>query len=220
MSAPYPPEPAEDTVEPPAPPVRWRLRGHARAAGVFLLLAILLSGVVYPLALTGIAGLLAPRSAAGSLLTCSNGTVVGSALVAQDLSSGTLGPSLFWSRPSLTDYNMTLGIGLAPGPSEPALLALLNETVAYMRVYGNLTVNATVPFWWAAPSASSVDPDLVPEAVLVQVPRVASANNLSVASVLALVNAHITTPPLPFLGEAFVNVLELDIALLQSLGRC
>ncbi len=205
----------------PAPPYRPHgAAGHARAAGVFLLLTILLTGVAYPLAMSAVAGLVSPGSASGSLLTCAGGTVVGSADVAQNLSAGALGPSLFWARPSLTDYNTTLGAATPPGPSDPALLSLFNETIAYMQSYGNLTVNATVPFWYAAPSGSSVDPDLVPQAVLVQVPRVAQANNLSVGAVLGLVNAHIVNPPLPYVGTSFGNVLELDIALLESLGKC
>ncbi len=220
MSAPRgPPAPLGPPTE-PAVPTEHRLRTHARAAGIFLVLALLLSGVVYPLAVSAVAELLVPGSAGGSLLRCPNGTVVGSVDIAQNLSAGTLGPSLFWARPSLTDYNTTLGAAVPPGPSDPALGRLLNETIDYMRLYGNLSVNATVPFWYAAPSASSVDPDLVPEAVLVQVPRVAQENNLSVAEVLALVNAHISSPPLPYLGESFVNVLELDMALLSLVGKC
>ena len=204
-----------------APPARPHgLLGHLRAAGFFVVLLLVLTGFLYPAALSGVAFFTDRASAAGELLACSDGTIVGSANVAQNLSAGTLGPDLFWGRPSPTDYNTTLGAASPPGPSDPALARLLNETVAYMRLYGVGTVNATIPIWWAAPSASSVDPDLVPEAVLVQVLRVAGANNLSTGVVLALVNEHIAPPPLPFVGVAYVNVLELDLALLQSLGKC
>lgn len=217
MSA--PPAPAAAAAA-PAPSRPTTIAGHVRAAGVLLLLTVLVTGLAYPVALSAFSSVAAPGLAGGSLLTCPNGTVVGSADVAQNLSAGTLGPSLFWGRPSLTDYNTTLGAATPPGPSDPALLALLNETIAYMRAYGDLTVNATLSYWWVAPSGSSIDPDLVPEAVLVQVPRVAAANNLSVPVVLALVNAHITNPPLPYVGMAYVNVLDLDLALLESVGRC
>ncbi len=219
MSAPAGPTAA--TAPPaPAPSRPTSVLGHARAAGTLLLLTVLVTGLAYPMALSAFGSVTVPGLANGSLLTCPNGTVVGSADVAQNLSAGTLGGSLFWARPSLTDYNTTLGAASPPGPSDPALLALLNETIAYMRAYGNFTVNATLPYWWVAPSGSSIDPDLVPEAVLVQVPRVAANNSLPVSVVTALVNAHITNPPLPYVGMPYVNVLDLDLALLESVGKC
>ncbi|MGC2205496.1 MAG: potassium-transporting ATPase subunit C, partial [Thermoplasmata archaeon] len=200
---------------PVAPADAHTLGGHVRATVVLLALMLLLSGFVYPLLVTGIAQVIDPGPAEGSLLRDANGTVVGSSLVAQNTSA----PYLFWERPSLTDYNTTLGAETPPGPTDPALAALLNETIAYMRQYGNFTVNATLPFWLVAPSASDVDPDLTPEAVLVQVPRVAEANNLSVEYVTGFVNDHITNSPIPYVGVAYVDVLELDIALLPRIGR-
>jgi potassium-transporting ATPase KdpC subunit len=188
---------------------------HVRAAGLFLVFALLVSGFLYPLIVTGIAEVINPAGAGGSLLRDSNGTVVGSSLIAQNLSA----PYLFWSRPSLTDYNMTMGADTPPGPTDPALAALLNETLQYMREYGNFTVNATLPFWLVAPSASDIDPDLTPEAVLVQVPRVSANTNLSIAFLTSFVNDHIQNPVIPYLGVAYVNVLELDIALLPHIGK-
>ncbi len=212
---------ASATVPAPRPPPRaHRLRTHVRASALFLVMMLLATGLAYPVGLSALAHLVDPGAAGGSLLTCANGTVVGSAEVAQNLSTGSLGAGLVWARPSLTDDNTTLGAAVPPGPSDPALEQLLNETVGYMQTYGNLTVNATVPYWYAVPSASSTDPDLVPEAVLVQVLRVASANNLTVAAVTGLVNEHIVHPPLPFLGTAYVDVLELDLALLSMMGAC
>jgi potassium-transporting ATPase KdpC subunit len=202
--------PPEPQVAGPLPKRAHSTGSHVRAAVVFLVLTILMSGVAYPALVTGIAQVIDPFAANGSLLTAPNGTVIGSQLIAQNTSA----PYLFWERPSGTDYNMTLGTATAPGPTDPALGQLLNETIAYMKKYGNFTVNATLPFWYVAPSASSVDPDLTPEAVLVQIPRVANASNLSVSTLLSLVNDHITQPVLPFLGVAYVNVLELDLALL------
>lgn len=208
MSAPVVPRPAV----PPAHSVG----GHLRAVGVFLALAVLVTGFAYPALVTGIAAVIDPGAANGSLLYyANNGTVAGSSLVAQNTDA----PYLFWERPSLTDYNLTLGAASPPGPSDPALRALLNETIAYMQKYGIMTVNATVPYWYAAPSASSVDPDLVPEAVLVQIPRVANATNLSIGYLQSFVNSHIVTPVVPYIGEAFVNVLELDLALLPIIGK-
>jgi potassium-transporting ATPase KdpC subunit len=188
---------------------------HLRATALFLVLAILLSGFAYPAVVVAIAQVVEPDSANGSLLHYPNGTVAGSSLIAQNTSA----PYLFWSRPSLTDYNTTLGADTPPGPTDPALGQLLNETLNYTRQYGNFTVNATLPFWFVAPSASSIDPDLTPEAVLVQIPRVSEATNLSIASLLSLVNAHIQTSVLPYVGVSYVDVLRLDLALLPLEGR-
>ena len=215
MSAPPP------TARPPGGPAH-SVGTHLRAAGLFLVLSVLVTGFAYPVFVTEVAHVLAPENAGGSLLRYPNGTVAGSADVAQNLTNQSQ-PWLFWARPSLTDYNTTLGADTPPGPTDPALLALLNETLAYMRLYGNFTVNATLPFWLVAPSASSVDPDLVPEAVLVQIPRVANATNLSnssgIAFLTAFVNAHIVEPPIPYLGVPYINVLKLDLALLPLIGR-
>ncbi len=211
--------PAGDGPRRPHPPAlgervppAHRAREHVRATVVLLVLSIFVVGIAYPAVVTGIAQVVDPSAANGSLLYYPNGTVAGSALVAQNLSA----PYLFWERPSLADYNMFNGSPTPPGPSDPALV---NETLSYMAEYGNDTVNASVPLWLVSPSASSIDPALTPEAVLVQIPRVAQASNLSEASLLALVNAHITEPLVPYLGPAFVNVLELDLALLPLEGR-
>lgn len=190
------------------------MAGHLRATALLLVLTLVVSAFGYPLLVTGIAQVIDPHPANGSLVYY-NGTVVGSSLVAQNTSA----PYLFWERPSLSDYNTTLGMVSPPGPTDPALGALLNETLSYMRQYGNFTVNASLPFWLVSASGSSIDPDLTPEAVLVQVPRVANASHLSVAVVTGLVNAHIVNPPIPFLGVAYVDVLELDIALLPLIGK-
>ncbi len=205
-----PPGPSEPRVLPAHTP-----GGHVRASAVLLVLTLLVSGFAYPLFVTGVAQLIDPSAANGSLLYYQNGTVAGSSLVAENLSA----PFLFWERPSLTDYNLLNGTGTAPGPSDPALQALLNETLNYTREYGEFTVNASIPFWFVAPSASGVDPDLVPEAVLIQIPRVANATNLSVANLTALVNAHITQPLIPDLGVPYVDVLRLDLALVGITGE-
>ncbi len=212
MSTPSPEArpPPEPQIAGPLPERAHSTGTHVRAVVVFLALTIVVTGLAYPAFVIAVAQVIDPGAANGSLITSPNGTVVGSQLIAQNTSA----PYLFWERPSLTDYNTTLGVATDPGPTDPALAQLLNETIAYMKEYGNFTVNASLPFWFVAPSASSLDPDLTPEAVLVQVPRVANASNLSVMTVLDLVNAHITQPVLPFLGVAYVNVLDLDVALL------
>jgi K+-transporting ATPase ATPase C chain len=188
---------------------------HLRAAGFLIVLTLLVSGFAYPAFVTAVAQVIEPQTANGSLLHYPNGTVAGSALVAQNTSA----PYLFWSRPSLTDYNTTLGADTPPGPTDPALGQLLNETLNYTRLYGNYSVNATLPFWFVSPSGSSIDPDLTPESVLVQIPRVSAASNLSIDALRSLVNAHIQMSVFPFVGVSFVNVLRLDLALVALEGR-
>ncbi len=205
---------------PPTSPVARRppahsAGGHARAALALIALTLLVTAFVYPLFVTAVAQLIDPYAANGSLVYYPNGTVAGSALVAQNTDT----PYLFWERPSLTDYNTTLGADTPPGPSDPALGALLNETIAYMEKYGTYTVNATLPFWLVAPSSSDIDPDLTPEAVLVQVMRVSENTNLSIAWLTDFVNAHITNPPVPYVGVPYVDVLQLDLDLLPHIGR-
>jgi potassium-transporting ATPase KdpC subunit len=208
------------TMNPPAlastprPPPAHSLAGHARATVLFLVLTILVTGFAYPLVVTGIAEVIDPHAASGSLID-HNGTIVGSSLVAQNTDA----PYLFWERPSPTDYDLLNGSPSPYGYSEPELAALLNETIAYMRQYGNLTVNASLPIWWVSPSASSIDPDLVPQAVLIQVPRVAAATNLSIAFLQGFVNNHIVNPVVPYIGVPYVDVLELDVALLPLIGK-
>ncbi len=187
---------------------------HVRATVVLLVLTLFVSGFAYPLVVTGIAQVIDPNAADGSLLHY-NGTVVGSSLIAQNTDA----PYLFWERPSLSDYNTTLGMITPYGPTDPALAEWFNETLAYLREYGNFTVNATLPIWFVSPSGSSIDPDLTPGAVLVQVPRVASATNLSYDFLTNFINAHTTNPPIPGLGVSYVDVLQLDLDLLPLIGR-
>jgi potassium-transporting ATPase KdpC subunit len=214
VSAPSP-TPETSPTSPGSPrPAHTGLQ-HLRATALFLVLAIFVSGVVYPVVVSGIAELADPSVANGSLIRDPNGTVVGSSLIAQNTSA----PYLFWERPSLTDWNMTLGTDTPPGPSDPALGQLLNETISYLNTAWNFSANHTLPDWLVAPSGSDLDPDLVPQAVLIQVPRVAEATNHSIAFVTAFVNAHITNPVIPFIGVPFVNVLELDIAWLAVIGK-
>jgi potassium-transporting ATPase KdpC subunit len=215
--------PPDGTAAPPPVPVPSRrkvprvhsLGVHVRATVLFLALSVLMSGFAYPAVVVAVAQVIEPDTANGSLLHYPNGTVAGSALIAQNTSTS----YLFWSRPSLTDYNTTLGADTPPGPTDPALGQLLNETLNYTRQYGNFTVNATLPFWFVAPSASSLDPDLTPAAVLVQIPRVSEYSNLSIAFLTNFVNDHIQNSVLPYVGVPYVDVLQLDLDLLPLEGR-
>jgi potassium-transporting ATPase KdpC subunit len=218
-SAPAPPPagsvgatpPPTPSASPPLPRAHT-VKGHLRATAMFLVLALLVSAFGYPLLVTAIAQVIEPYSANGSLLRDPNGTVIGSSLIAQNTSA----PYLFWERPSPTDWNTTDGMTTPYGPTDPALY---NETLEYVEQYGNGTDNATLPLWLVTQSGSSIDPDLTPGAVLVQVPRVAHFGDVTQAWLTGFVNAHITEPPIPYLGVPYVDVLQLDIDLLPHIGR-
>ncbi|MFZ0829951.1 MAG: potassium-transporting ATPase subunit C [Thermoplasmata archaeon] len=206
-ASPLDPIPDETATEVPiVPPPHHPYWGHLRASIVLLVLTIFLLGLAYPGAITVFAQKFEPASANGSLIFV-NGTAVGSSLIAQNLSA----PWLFWERPSPEDYNSFNGSPTLLGYSDPALV---NETKAYMQQYGPYTVNATVPEILVTVSGSGLDPDLTPEAALVQIPRIAHATNLSMTFLQALVNAHVVPPLYGFIGPSYVDVLKLDLALL------
>ena len=199
--------PDETATERPAVPAsRHPVLGHIRASIVLLILTMFLLGLAYPAAITAFAQEVEPSSANGSLIYV-NGSAVGSSLIAQNLPA----PWLFWERPSPGDYNSFNGSPTLLGYSDPALY---NETESYMQQYGPYAVNASVPEILVTVSGSGLDPDLTPEAALVQIPRIANATNLSMTFLQDLVNAHITPPLYGFIGPAYVNVLRLDLALL------
>jgi potassium-transporting ATPase KdpC subunit len=201
------------TERPITPPPHHPFLGHLRASIVLLILAVLLLGLAYPGVITVVAQEFEPATANGSLLYSPNGTAIGSSLIAQNLSA----PYLFWERPSPVDYNSFNGSPTLLGYSDPALV---NETKSYMQEYGPYSVNASVPEILVTVSGSGLDPDLTPEAVLVQIPRIANATgNLSMEFLRGLVNSEITEPLLGFIGPAYVNVLELDLVLLHYEGR-
>jgi potassium-transporting ATPase KdpC subunit len=209
------------TERPTAPPAHHPVLGHLRASVVLLVLSMVLLGLAYPAAITEVAREITPWTANGSLITGPNGTVIGSELIAENLSA----PYLFWERPSPGDYNSFNGSPTLLGYSDPALY---NETESYMQQYGPFAVNATVPEILVTVSGSGFDPDLTPEAALVQIPRIANATGLSMAELQTLVNQHITPPLDGFIGPAYVNVLELDLDLVehcenaqhQGVGTC
>lgn len=209
-----PPVPATPRVPRPATSALAHLRATAAGMGVL----ILLLGIGYPLMMVGFAEAVTPHSANGSLVTGPNGTIVGSILVGQNLSL----PGLFWERPSVTDYEMTLGAPSPPGPDDPALRA---EVLAYLAQYANYslggvnhTLTGNFTQWILTDSGSGVDPNILTADALVQIPRVAAASHLSVAVLTDLVHAHVQVPPLGLPGPSYVNVLELDIALVELPG--
>ncbi len=217
MPSPAPPRPVPAAPAPPpgappstpAPEPSYRPPSLRALLGL-LLVTVLLGGLAYPAAVTGFAQLVTPGTADGSLLYNANGTAIASKLIGQNITNA----SLFWLRPSLTDWQVTTGSGESPyGPTDPALLVLLNATIA---AYG--LTNTTVPLDLVSPSESGIDPDVSELGALVQIPRVAAHSHLSEATLTQLVERELQPPLLGFLGPSYVNVVELDLALLATLG--
>ena len=185
-----------------------KLTTMIRPALVLLALFTLLTGVIYPLLVTGLAHTLFPRQAGGSLLRGANGAIVGSALLGQPFSD----PRYFWGRPSATGpapYNAAASAASNQGPLNPALHAAVKERIATLRA-ANPATPGPVPADLATASASGLDPDISPEAARFQAARVAAARGLPTAEVLAQVEAHVLPRTLGVLGEPRINVLRLN----------
>jgi K+-transporting ATPase ATPase C chain len=179
------------------------------ALALFALFSVI-TGLLYPAAVTGLAQVLFPSQANGSLLK-DGGKVVGSALIGQPFTS----PRYFWGRPSATApyaYNGAASTGSNQGPSNPALADAVKTRVAALRAAdpGN---TAPIPVDLVTASGSGLDPDISPAAALYQVPRVARARGLDPARVQALVAEVQEGRTLGILGEPRVNVLRLNRAL-------
>jgi len=183
---------------------------QVRPALVILALLTLITGVIYPLAMTGLAQLLFPRQANGSLIE-RDGKVLGSALIGQPFTD----PKYFWGRPSATDlfpYNAAASSGSNLGPTNPAL-----EKAVQARVEALLAADPgntlPIPVDLVTASGSGLDPHISVAAAQYQVSRVARLRGLSEAQLLALVEEYTTGRQLGFLGEPRVNVLNLNLAL-------
>src|SRR5262245_22947287 len=184
----------------------------------FLVLVALtgVTGVAYPLLVTGLAQLLFPRQANGSLVEI-DGRAVGSALIGQPFAD----PGHFWSRPSATaafPYDAAASSGSNQGPSSDALRDAVRARVAALRAAdpGNA---APVPIDLVTASGSGLDPHLSPAAARYQVARVARARGLDPGRVEALVEAHTEGRWLGLLGEPRVDVLGLNLALDRAAAR-
>jgi potassium-transporting ATPase KdpC subunit len=186
------------------------MRSLLRPALVLFVVLTLLTGVVYPLAVTGLAQLAFPARANGSLIIAGD-KAVGSELIGQPFSS----PKYFWGRPSATTpqpYNGTASSGSNLGPTNPALADAVKDRVAALRAAdpGN---TAAVPVDLVTASGSGLDPDVSLAAAYYQVPRVAHERGLAAEAVKRVVDAQANTAWLGVLGEPTVNVLRLNRAL-------
>ena len=180
-----------------------------RISALALVALSLITGVVYPLTVTGIAAVAFPKQAQGSLIE-RRGKIVGSELIGQPFSD----PKYFWSRPSGTSpaYNAAASSGTNQGPLNPALTDAVKARVAALRD-ADPTAAAALPIDLVTASGSGLDPHISPAAAAYQVERVARVRGLSTEQVRKLVEAATEGRQLGVLGEPRVNVLMLNLAL-------
>jgi K+-transporting ATPase ATPase C chain len=197
-----------------------------RPALVLVIALTIITGLIYPLAMTPVAGALFPYQAQGSLITDSSGKVIGSALIGQNFTSD----KYFHGRPSATlgpdpadatkttnvPYNAVNSMGSNLGPTSKAL----SDRVAasYTALHAE-NPNMPVPVDLVTTSGSGLDPDVSPDGAMFQVPRVAKARNLPEPQVSELVAQHTEGRFLGFIGEPHVNVLQLNLALDQLTAK-
>lgn len=180
---------------------------HLRPAAVMLALFTLLTGLIYPLAVTGVVQLALPSSANGSLVVRAN-QIVGSELIGQAFSTD----RYFWPRPSAAGekgYDAAASSGSNLGPLSKKLIERVERDVVALRKASGTTIPADA----VTTSASGLDPHISPAYAALQIARVAAARKLPEARVQSLVEASIEHPYLGIIGEPRINVLRLNLAL-------
>ena len=185
------------------------MRSLLRPALAFVALMTLLTGVLYPVVITGLAQLFFPTQANGSLVEV-NGMARGSRLIGQPFSA----PGYLWSRPSATGptpYNGAASSGSNQGPSNPALHDAVAARIAALRA-ADSTLTAPVPVDLVTASGSGLDPPVSVAAAAVQVPRIARARGMTPEAVQAVIAAHTEGRFLGVFGEPRVNVLLVNLA--------
>ncbi len=191
-----------------------------RPAIVMMVCFTVLTGLAYPLAMTGIAQVVFPRQANGSLIIEKDGKMIGSELIGQNFTQD----KYFHGRPSATTdtdpkdatktvpapYNAANSAASNAGPTAKSLIERIQGDVDKLKAENP---NAAVPVDLVTTSASGLDPDITPAAALFQVPRIAKARGLPEAKVHDLVTQHVEGRFLGLIGERHVNVMQLNMAL-------
>ena len=188
--------------------MRTFIRQRLWPAFALLLAMTVITGAIYPAVVTGVAQLVFPSQANGSMIVV-NGQAIGSSLIGQAFSDD----KYFWGRPSAAGkdgYDASGSAGTNLGPTSKALIDRIAAEVDRQRAANG---GGPVPVDLVTTSASGLDPDISPAAAAYQVARVATARGMSEADVRAAVQRHTEGPILGFLGEPRVNVLELNLAL-------
>jgi K+-transporting ATPase ATPase C chain len=183
-----------------------------RIAIASMLALTVITGIIYPLAITAVAQVAFPSQANGSLLRAADGTIVGSALIGQSFA----GAEYFHSRPSAAgadgyDAGASSGSNLAPGNQK--LIDAVTERVAAYREENGLAANTPVPVDAVTASASGLDPDITLANAYLQAPRVAKARGMSEADVRGAIDRLAVRPLLGIFGTPSVNVLRLNLTL-------
>jgi potassium-transporting ATPase KdpC subunit len=187
------------------------LRKQLRPAIVLTLILCVITGLVYPGIVTGLAKALFPKQANGSLLTSAKGDVIGSALIGQSFSK----PEYFHPRPSAAGngYDDTLSTGTNLGPTSVKLADTLIAQAVDSAVKNEGAVKGKIPSDMVTSSASGLDPHISPATAFLQVARVARARHADRSAVRAMVDKHVEGRQFGFFGEARVNVLLLNLDL-------
>ena len=178
-----------------------------RPAFFMFLIFTVLTGVIYPLVVTGIAQAAFPNQANGSLIVI-DGKTYGSELIGQQFYE----PKYFWGRPSAAGYNAAASSGSNYGPMNPNLFKAVQARIDALKAADPVNT-LSIPVDLVTASASGLDPHISVAAALYQVHRVATARGLNEAEVQSLVNKYTEGRQLGFLGEPRVNVLKLNLAL-------
>ena len=184
------------------------------AVSLFVLLSAI-TGIAYPLVVTGIARVAFPDAAGGSLVV-KNGKAIGSTLIGQNFTD----PKHFWGRPSATGpypYNAAASGGSNQGPLNPALVDAVKGRIDALKAADPGNVKP-VPVDLVTASASGLDPHISPEAARYQLQRIAAARKLSIERVASLIDAHTQGRDFGLFGEPRVNVLLLNLALDSQTG--
>jgi len=188
------------------------LARQARSAALMIVVLTVLTGIIYPLAVTGLAQVIFPYQANGSLIRDSQGTVIGSELIGQNFADA----KYFHPRPSAAGekgYDASASSGSNLGPTNKKLIDSVQERAAAYREENGLAPGAQVPVDAVTASASGLDPEISPANALLQIKRVAVARAMPEAQVKALVDQNTRGRTLGILGEPGVSVLKLNLAL-------